>query len=272
MPPDSVYEPGVVPDPDELYLRLGEELHFDPATGRIPEGAEMPVVDGKAHRTLGSTAFHPIEARQTQSQWHGVRPVPHRHAYFATSADIREPSQATVNRSLRNVEALQPVVPFADVPALDAIRHIVGIKTGLGADFFNFANANLYWRGDDSKLGDHEDQDHRLPVAEGPLTATVTLNQPGCTRPRLYQYTPHDTAHPILAVLLQSGSLNVLGRVANQRGKHGIPAQKRSCARLSLNFRHVPTAKRKREASEDRGAHRRFARLPPPPPGPIDLD
>ena len=244
-----MYYPDVISDPDDFYRRLASELRFDPETGRIPEEVEMPIIEGEARRVPGSTAFHPVQARQTQSQWHGVRPVPHRHAYFATSFDLREPKQATVNRSMCNVEALQPIVPVSDAPVVDEIRRQVAAFLKVDADFFNFSNANLYWQGDESKLGSHRDQDHRHPVIEGYLTATVTFNEPGSQNPRTYEYAPQDAAHPIVSIILRSGSLNVLGRVANQDGTHGIPAQKGSCTRLSLNFRHIPNSKRKRETS-----------------------
>ena len=276
MPPDSMYYPDVIGDPDDFYRRLAAELRFDPETGRSSEEVEMPIIEGEARHVPGSTAFHPVQARQTQSQWHGVRPVPHRHAYFATSSDLREPKQSTVNRSMRNVEALQPVIPFSDVPVVDEIRRQVAAFLNVDADFFNFANANLYWSGDDSKLGNHQDQDLRFPVMEGPLTASVTFNEPGSQNPRVYEYASQDAAHPIVSILLRSGSLNILGRIANHTATHGIPAQKGSCTRLSLNFRHVPESNRKREASAEQTSSalkdpRKFRRLHQPTASPIDL-
>lgn len=122
------------------------------------------------------------------------------------------------------------------------IRDRVAEKIDVPAAFFNFANVNLYWADKKSRLGMHQDQDHRSPIESGPLTATVTLMPPDCNKFRRYVFAPNDRSHPIYEILVHPGSLNLLGRLNNQQGKHGIPEQRGSCARLSINFRHVPVA------------------------------
>lgn len=289
LPEDSHYYVNVIPNADMEYARLAADFKFQPESGRVDAADEMPIEGAapepgrpdqrRAVYTRGiTTVFQPVEARQVMH--FGKRyPVPHRHAYFADSSDIREPRLRGTNRSLRNLEGLQPIVPFADSPTLLRIRRLVAEKVGKPEHFFNFANANLYWAGEGSRLGAHKDQDHRSVIAAGPLTATVTLVAPGCKRFRRYIYRPDAPEHPFYEIeKLLPGSLNVLGRLANVSGTHEIPKQAKACARLSLNFRHVPTeglppAAQPRPLRSPRGSRspRRFPSLKAPR-SPLDLD
>ena len=299
LPEDSRYYVDVVPHPYLEYAELAADFKFHPESGLVDAVHEMPVEgqapvagqsdDRRALYTRGqTTVFHPLEARQTL--YYGKRySVPHRHAYFADRNDLREPRQRGTNRSLRNIEGMQPVVPFSDSDALMRIRSLVAAKVGKPESFFNFANANLYWAGEGSRLGAHKDQDHRSVLEVGPLTATVTLMAPGCDRFRRYVYKPDAAEHPLYQIeKLLPGSLNVLGRMANVKGTHEIPRQAKACARLSLNFRHVPAdeplaarqhheaaplAPRHRSRSPQRSrSPRRFPVLRAPPRQAIDLE
>jgi hypothetical protein len=238
---DGMYYASVLEHPSHLYSLLSEELGFDPLTGRVSPAKEMRIIDTLAVVEDGRSLFHPLEARLTQSRWHGIRPMPHRHTYMAIHAGIREPAQKKVNPSLRNNENLQPVIHLSKAPTVDIIRRRVAAHLSLPEDFLNFVNVNLYWCGPDSKLGAHRDQDHRTPLREGPLAATVTLSPEAHDKGRVYKFLPDRKEDPEIRVRLKSGSLNVLGRIMNSSGVHSVEADKRNMhPRLSLNFRHVP--------------------------------
>jgi hypothetical protein len=228
---DWKYAPGVVPQPERVFEQLAEELGFDAAAG-------TPSAGGAA-----ATLFQPPEARQVR-YFGKVHPLPFRQAFFAATEGLREPKLRGANPSLIEREHLQPVHAFGASPALQRLRSLAAERLGVPADFLNYCNVNLYAAGDRSKLGAHADQDHGDPASDV-VAASVTLMRADDRRRRYVLRGGGEDERPaakrivVLKAALKNGSMTVLGRRVNRTHTHEIPAQRRSAARVSVNFRHV---------------------------------
>lgn len=126
---------------------------------------------------------------------------------------------------------LQKRYDWPELPVITSLRNLVADFFGYEHDYLPHANLYFY-SGKEAKLGPHKD--NVVPGVEGGLVYTLTFSSGG---PWKFVWKAREET---ASLNIESGSVNVLGRLTNKLGTHEMPpSNKRSpdAWRISLNFR-----------------------------------